>query len=326
MGVSRRHRLLVLVPLLWTPLLLAASPTTLPSIDELQKMLDEKQYHPLVQQLSKLLAMKQEATPGLDRARLLLLKGEAHLQLKDGGRSAAAFTDAAGVAKEPKDKARAIATAYLVKKSPAFEYKQQTGEGAKATPPTKFDIVTDRNAAMEALLRDELETIRPRVERARESARTLPQLLDVLKMVEPLSATETTLRGEATESPKLLAGLDDRAAALMSGALADMEKQMTPIRQRASETERVINRDWNAKSTYRSFKTGITSSDYQTITTFAQTCEKIKVASDELTPILNAKGDAFAQVKSQAQALIDETGKLRTEYDRQRTRKEGFVR
>jgi hypothetical protein len=60
-------------------------------------------------------------------------------------------------------------------------------------------------------------------------------------------------------------------------------------------------------------KNGITSADTQTLETVEQTAAKIEAAADELAPMLNAKGDAFAQVKSRAQELASEAHAVRTE-------------
>jgi uncharacterized membrane protein YgcG len=303
-----RHLLITLCLLAPASLFAAApAPATQPSMDELQRMFDDKQYQPLLQQLNKLLSPKNEGklSADLDRTKLLMLKGESHLALKVAAQASSAFTDAAKSAKDPKEKAEATAIAYLIKKSPSFTYTQQTGDGAKTT---KFDILTDRKGAMEALLKDDLETMKPKVEAARDNARTLPAVLNVVKMVEPISAVETTVKGDATASSKLLAGLDQRAGTLMTSALTDMDKQVATIRDRANRTQEV-QRDGR----YYNVKAGITSADVNTLENIEQTADKIGQAADELAPLIHAEGGAFAQVKSGAQELMTRAREVRTE-------------
>jgi uncharacterized membrane protein YgcG len=303
-----RHLLITLCLLAPVSLFAAApAPATQPSMDELQKMFDDKQYQPLLQQLNKLLSPKNEGklSADLDRTKLLMLKGESHLALKVAAQASSAFTDAAKSAKDPKEKAQATAIAYLIKKSPSFTYTQQTGAGAKTN---KIDILADRKGAMEALLADDLETMKPKVEAARDNAKTLPQVLNVVKMVEPISALETTLKGDAAESSKLLAGLDQRAAGLMTTALTDMDRQVASIRERANRTQE-MQRDGRSYMV----KVGITSADVKTLENVEQTAERIGQAADELAPLIHAEGGAFAQVQSGAQELMSRAREVRTE-------------
>src|SRR5688572_2221999 len=97
-SLRRLPALLLIVSFAVIPAARAADERGLPPMEELETMLEEKKYQPVLQTISRVLALKGEAARAYDRGKVLLLKGEAHLQMRQGPTAVGAFNDAAEVA------------------------------------------------------------------------------------------------------------------------------------------------------------------------------------------------------------------------------------
>jgi len=280
----------------------AADDRALPSMEALEEMLEQKQYKPLLQATSRILALKGEPAKAYDRAKVLLMKGEAHLQLKAGPTAISAFNDAADVATDPKDAATARATSLLVKRSDQFKYKPQTGGHAKVVA---HDILAERKAAFEALREDELAAVTPKVRFAR-GAKTLPAIIDVVKATQNLRALETVTTGDTAETRKLLDGLAEHAAELMDDEIFAMESRVAEIEKLANEPILIRDRAVNGQVVIgENRRRGLTDRDMKELRNVLGTCEKIVPVSKELAELFSTENGEFAGAEGGAQRLHD---------------------
>lgn len=289
----------------------AADERGLPAMEQLQEMLEQKQYQPLLQNIARVLALRGEAAKAYDRGKVLILKGEAHLQMKAGAPAVAAFNEAAEEATDPKDAAIGRATAMLIKESDQFKYRPKTGGLAKVTA---FDILTQRKEAFEALRDDELAEVTPKVRYAR-GARTLPAIISVVKSTQGLRALEIVTTGEAVETRKLLDGLADHAAKLLNDEIFNMETRLAMIEKQANEIIPVRDRlpDGQIISSHR--RQGLTDRNMKDIRSIIATCEKIVPVSKELSELFAADDGRFAGAAGGAARLYDQARSvLQTDY------------
>src|SRR4051794_34839746 len=82
--IRLRAALTILVSIVLLSITAFAQPQTepLPTMQELQQLRDQKQWQPLLQKLGRVTQLKGNAGQSYDRYELLMMKGEAHLQLK----------------------------------------------------------------------------------------------------------------------------------------------------------------------------------------------------------------------------------------------------
>ena len=71
---------------------------TVPTADQLRQMYDAGQYHPCLQEISRLLFLKGEIATHVDRPKLLLLRGDCLVKLKDSRTALKAYKDAEAAA------------------------------------------------------------------------------------------------------------------------------------------------------------------------------------------------------------------------------------
>src|SRR5882724_3533710 len=100
----------------------AAGPEAPPSEAQLQQMFKDGDFQGVALKATRVLQIKGEAAKGYNRPKVLMLKGEAQLRLKQVSQALDAFAAAAKEASDPKEAATATATEMLVRKSPGLKY------------------------------------------------------------------------------------------------------------------------------------------------------------------------------------------------------------
>src|SRR5688572_12970222 len=175
------------------------SSTGLKSYDQ---MFAEGQYAALIEKVNARLAeakrKKQKISVG-EHFAILRHKGESHLRLKSQHQAIAAFKDAAALEVADTYRAEPAAMVLLLQRSKQFAYSPRTG-ASKGQP---IDVLADRKRALEALLGDELEAVRPKV--AGKTPTALPQVLQMLEQTQNLRTIEmATTGGQAPQSVELL--------------------------------------------------------------------------------------------------------------------------
>src|SRR5271154_2783318 len=75
------------------PCLTSAQTATIPTAEQLWQMYDAGQYHPCLQQISRLLFLKGAAAANVNRQELLLLRGDCLVKLKDSRTALKAYQE-----------------------------------------------------------------------------------------------------------------------------------------------------------------------------------------------------------------------------------------
>ena len=163
-----------------------------------EQMFAEGQYAALIEKVNAGLAeakrKKQKLSVG-EHFAILRHKGESHLRLKSQQQAIAAFKDAAALAVADTYRAEPAAMVLLLQRSKQFAYSPRSG-ASKGQP---IDVLADRKRALEALLADELEAVRPKV--AGKTPNTLPQVLQMLEQTQNLRTIEMATTGGKRRSP-----------------------------------------------------------------------------------------------------------------------------
>ena len=256
-------------------------------VKELEQMLARGQYQTLIQRVNKRLsASKSQPIYDFDRARMLLLKGEAHLQLRAASLAIAAFEEVEPIGTET-HRARATATAALVKRSADFAYRPKSA----GTRPEGIDILKDRAAALDALRVDELADVSAKV-KAAPAPRTLAQVMQVIDLTDTLRALETATGATSAESASLLRDVREQARGLMEQSLVGFDTQITDIRERANRTTPAVGRDMMIYDV----KQGLRPSFKRTLESIKQHCGDVMRAAEALGPKAPAESPFAATV------------------------------
>ena len=187
----------------------APPPTDTPDV---QKLVDQGQYRPALQQIAKMLPQMQQSDPATRQQRytLLMLRGECLLQLGQRSYAAQAFDAAGHAAPDPKSGAVARANAVLVRRSTGNFYKPKGG-GA----PIDTLSANSRKKAMLALDADMFAAIQPKVEAA-INGNTLTPMIDLLPAMSDMDALECTANGSPGQTRQQLMAMGQRARELMN--------------------------------------------------------------------------------------------------------------
>jgi hypothetical protein len=197
---------------------------------DVRDLFEQAEFQRLLQQVSRALVAKGEAAKGYDRYELLVLKGEAHLNLKNPAASADAFDDAAGVAPDEPSAALARSMAELVRRTKGQPYAPPTKKGQPAPAPIDVLDRKQRPAAFAALF-DEYEPKVTAAVKAASISGKLPPILDAFRMLYDLRSLERAVSGEDTKTVALAAPLTGRARSLMSRAVSDMSKRVAEVQE-----------------------------------------------------------------------------------------------
>src|SRR5262249_38076561 len=73
---------------------------SLPTMDELKGLMDQQQWQQLLQRSSRVVSLRGQAAQNYDRYDLLMMRGEAQLQMKNSPQAIASFKDAIDESKD----------------------------------------------------------------------------------------------------------------------------------------------------------------------------------------------------------------------------------
>ncbi|MGH7176465.1 MAG: hypothetical protein ACREJC_03705 [Tepidisphaeraceae bacterium] len=291
----------------------------LPTMQELRALLNEKQYQPLLQKVARVLSLKGQAGQSYDRYECLMLKGEAHLQLKTNSAAMAAFTEAAKDSKTSIEGATARAMIVLMKKSQAFAYNRKT----PTTQPgdaKSIDILdrAKRKDAFAALAADELAAVKPKLKTA-QNAKQLAPIVDALKALGNVRDAELAATGTSDQVDQLMPPLAQHAHELIASTLKDLADKAAKIDQNANTSMQYPdpNRGGPRGSPTGMIygKQGLTSKDKSDLKDIIATCQKIQSACEELAAAFGDAGKVLGADGKEAQSVSKRAdGTLNADY------------
>ena len=288
------------------------------ALEELHRLIAEKQYAPAIQKITAALGLKGPAAKGVDRYSLFMLKGECHLQLRAIRPAQEAYIAAAKEAPSPRERAVAEAYGFLLKSSRALAYTPKTAAaGDKTARPAPIDILdpASRRRAFAALFADELAAADSKLAAAR-AAISLPPIVELFKPLATLEGLELASSADATDAPRTAAlrgEMTDRAKKVVADALRGIDKTVSRIDKSANtfiefyqDTVDVIARPVRVK---RWKKKGLTDDEMKDLQSANATCDKISPALAEIAKRLAADEKAF-------ETQTEEAARIRKEVDR----------
>ena len=193
------------------------------SPDAIRQAFDAKQYKDVITRAAKAMSAK-----GADRFALLMLKGDASVQLKAKSSAADAYKQAAKeTAADHDGHLRAAALATLLHEAAGnLTYVPRTGT-PKGEKPDPLDVTTDdgRKGAFAALEADLLAKAKPQIEAAKRSS-NLPQIMTAAKGLGDIRPVEFMVDGGDGDVNGLLGDLGNRVCKLLDD---DMEHTVASL-------------------------------------------------------------------------------------------------
>jgi hypothetical protein len=284
----------------------------MPTMQELQQLYESKQWQPLLQKVSKVLPLRGQAAAPYDRYELFMMKGEAHLNLKQAPAASSAFDEASKLKDLEKTKmAVADAMVLLIKRSSGLVYKRKS----PTTQPgdeKAIDLVDrdKRKAAFAALAADEQLALQPKV-KAATSGNSLRPIADMLKSLDDLKTAEMAST-DSTDTPltaALVAPLAKHAKDLTAKEVSGMKSTVDAIERSANTVVDVpgsgrydrtgrtggvsggpgaVRGDGTVVTERRYKKRGLIGNDTQNLKDVIQTCENIDQANKHLAEVFTA--------------------------------------
>lgn len=300
------------------------------TMQELQQLYDAKDWQTLLQKVTKVLPLRGQAAAAYDRYELLMMKGDAHLNLKQGPAASSTFDEASKIKDLDKVKmAKADGMVLLIKRGQSGVYKRKS----PATQPgeeKQFDL-TDRDkrkAAFAALAADEQTSLQPRVKSA-ASGSSLRPIAEILKGLDDLKTAEMAAN-ESTDTPlsaALVAPLASHARELTSREVADMKAKVDAIEKSANQVidagrGRNTNRNGGVVRVQpgtgsgngqgdtvivqerRYKKRGLIGTDQQTLKNVIETCQNVEQANKQLADVFPTdQGQPLLETAKDAEGL-----------------------
>lgn len=219
-----------LVVLLLTSFAAAQSAPPMPTMDDLIKMYDAKQYRTCLQQIARVIRQAQVPGGAWDKYALLLMRADCLLHLRDGASARQAY-EAAEKAPTEEQWARARAMAFLISQSPGLKYTPRTAQGE----PT--DITEDANQpkAMNLLLTDELVAIQRDVRRV-TTAQNMEPIQEFVPRLQDLYATELIVTGgKSAQVEPIVKEVSQAALGLVQRELNQVGQKMQNIQTSSTQ-------------------------------------------------------------------------------------------
>jgi hypothetical protein len=271
-----------------------SEPPPPPSMAQLQRMFDARQYQDVVRHAVKVLALKGDAAAQYDRHEVLVLKAESHLRLGDAEPAAKAFDEAAAVASdEPAAAALDRATALLARRARQNVYRPRSpspavsaGEGLSLLDPV------GRKLALRALFDDERAAAQPRLSLPQRAP--LHALIAALEAAAPLRTLELAATGAAEQTDEVLRPLCDRAGKLMGDELKAMAS-------RVEKLDKAANKKRKMGSAYR--KRGLSSAEQAELRDVLGLCERFAWAAGRFRDTTPSQAATFDAIRTDAQTL-----------------------
>ena len=272
----------------------AAQADSPPSVDEIQNLYTSGDYKGALQKISRVLSLKGDAAKSYDRHALLRLKAESHLKLRDTKAAADAFSKAAKEAPDEATGAEDTASETVIKRSKNLAFTPKATKEKDKPAPIDVSDPEKRKEAFAALLAEQKAELESRAKAARQ-AKSLPPILEGLKLVGAFRTTELAATGEETQSRELVDELGGRAHKLMAEALEDMAETVDGIEEAANDLQEVAvplrsptGRGATLERTYK--RAGLTTDDRKDLNRVIADCKKIVPTCRELAKALGDNG------------------------------------
>jgi hypothetical protein len=278
---------------------LAQTSRSAANADDVQKLVDQAQYRPALQQIAKLLPQAQQSDPATQQQRytLLMLRGECLLQLGERSYAVQAFDTAAREAQDPKSSATARATAVLVRRSTGAAYKPKGGK------PIDILASDSRKQAMAALDTDLAAAVQPKINAA-INGNTLQPMIDLLPAMLDLDALECTATGAPGQTRKQLMAMGQRARELMNREIRRAGLRLDELVSLSESNWRGANYTVTGQTVRRNFTTPQLN-EMQTMLAYIKQIDSTARQARQFAREMGLDGKPWEPVIADADDLID---------------------
>jgi hypothetical protein len=261
-----------------------------PTTQQLQSMIDAKQYPEVLQQSQRILALKGAAAKDVDKYDVYMLRAEAQLQLKQQGPAAQSYTLAAKATTDPTKAGVPKAMVTLLQKSRGFMYTPKpTNDPTKTIAPLNILDEKERKTALASLFEDEWKPTQVKIDALKKQGNTsLTPIIEAASLAGEMRGLEMAATGTDTQTSSALSDLTDSAAKLMTDYLDRESKKVDDIDRAAN-----LPQSNNANETNRM---GLTASQATDLKDIIATCGKLFAASDLVAASAGAKSSDFKSI------------------------------
>jgi hypothetical protein len=269
----------------------------LPTTQQIQQMLDSKQYPEVLRESQRMLTLKGAAAKDVDKYDVLMLRAEAQLQLKQQGPAVESYNKAIKETSDPTKAGVPKAMVTLIQKSKAFMYTPKpSNDPTHPGAPLNILEPKERKMALKALFDDEWKPTQAKIDALKKRGNTsLTPIIEASGLAGEMRGLEIAATGTDAQTSTALADLTDNASRLMTDYLDRSTK-------RVEEVDRAANlpQSNNMNETNRM---GLTAAEANDLRDIAATCEKLTLAADQVAASAGAKSADFKSISGKAADL-----------------------
>jgi hypothetical protein len=310
-SLRREIQLLGVLLVCSLPLFSLAGTPAVQTYDQLKALFDQGQYQQMLPQLNRTLADKASIAKPDAHYALLVLKGEAMLQMKASDSASDAFRAASLAGADDKSTQIARATVTLIGKSSALKYqpKAKAEDKKSAQPSISILSSSDRKQAFAALFTDMQAVDAPVVTSAVQSS-SLPSIAAAARQVDALRDVEVAATDSDAQSKELLQKLATRASDLMNTALKPMSGEITAVEKAAAKARAAFRGRGSAALT----AAAMYPQNSQKLDGIVDEAREISSAAAQMQPLVGDAGD-FKTIQSDADKIVKDANALLAKYD-----------
>lgn len=275
----------------------AAGRTPAPTTQQLQQMIDAKQYAEVLQQSQRILALKGAAAKDLDKFDVYMLRAEAQLQLKQQGPAAQSYKEAIKATNNPTKSGVPKAMISLLQKSKGMMYTPKpSSDPTKPSAPLNITDPNDRKLALAALFDDEWKPAQTKIDALKKQGNTsLTPIMEAAGLAGEMRGLELAATGTDEKTSTALSDLTDSAARLMTDYIDRQSKRVEEVGRAAN-----LPQSNNANETNRM---GLTAAQANDLRDIVATSEKLASAADLVAASAGPKAGDFKAISSRAEDL-----------------------
>jgi hypothetical protein len=280
-----------------------AQTVTIPTTAQLRELYTAGQYHPCLQQISRLLFLKGAPATGVDRPSLLLLRGDCLVKLGDSRAALKAYKSAeTAAADDPPTALRARGSVLILQNCRGLSY---TPPGAQA-----IDVTTDDGWKQAAAAIFNATWLSSQDElKAAQSAQDLAPIFDVVPKVTDLFALAEISGMDDSQLMILARSIGQRGRDIIGRVLAQQSAAIANVQQNAdvilSTTIGPTTWGWGSGITVRQ---GLSTPDRDTLSKIVDVCDQaynVAVQGREAAFRVGGNEGKWQEVADQAAQLRD---------------------
>ncbi|NNM85387.1 MAG: hypothetical protein HKL96_06510 [Phycisphaerales bacterium] len=237
------------------------------SLSDINRLMAAKHNHQALQAITRLLALTPDklAQQQIGRYDLLMMQGQALLNIYENANARTAYLAAAKAAATPSEACKARATAELIAASRGRQYVSASG--------AKFPYISSslRPAAFAAFYKDVWASLSKRLNAAKASHEIVPSVELLPDLRTAIDVAASLQSSSATKQPgEALTSIAAHMTQLITSALKAMQAKAWSISRSANQR---ITRTVNHRR--QSYRRGLSRSEMAELETIARTCDEI---------------------------------------------------